>query len=100
MRGSLHSGELVEKHRDQWPSSLKRYADLLEAIWVEKRETANRDRGQIETIIAKHVDIDDPEFRNPAELDAREAPKAFQASRSASSRFVLCRGTSILEASR
>ncbi|WP_275198484.1 hypothetical protein [Bradyrhizobium sp. CSA207] len=52
-----------EKHRDQWPSSLKRYAyptigklsipeikpshihDLLKPIWVEKRETANRVRG-------------------------------------------------------
>ncbi|HEV2159479.1 tyrosine-type recombinase/integrase [Bradyrhizobium sp.] len=75
-----------EKHRDQWPSSLKRYAyptigkltipeikpshihDLLKPIWVEKRETANRVRGRIETIIAKNVDIDDPDFRNPAEL--------------------------------
>ena len=35
---------------------------------MEKRETANRVRGRIETIIAKNVDIDDPEFRNPAEL--------------------------------
>lgn len=75
-----------EKHRDQWPSSLRRYAyatigkltipeikpshihDLLKPIWVEKRETANRVRGRIETIIAKNVDIDDPDFRNPAEL--------------------------------
>ena len=75
-----------EKHRDQWPSSLKRYAyptigkltipeikpshihDLLKPIWLEKRETANRVRGRIETIIAKNVDIDDPDFRNPAEL--------------------------------
>src|SRR4051812_10116817 len=55
-----------EKHRNQWPSSLKRYAypmigkltipeikpshihDLLEPIWVDKRETANRVRGRIE----------------------------------------------------
>jgi integrase len=75
-----------EKHRAQWPSSLKRYAypaigkltiaeikpshihDLLEPIWVEKRETANRVRGRIETIIAKNVDVDDRDFRNPAEL--------------------------------
>ena len=75
-----------EKHRDQWPSSLKRYAyptigqltipeirpshihDLLKPIWVEKRETANRVRGRIETIIAKNVDVDDKDFRNPAEL--------------------------------
>lgn len=71
-----------EKHRDQWPSSLKRYAyatigkltipeikpshihDLLKPIWVEKRETANRVRGRIETIIAKNVDIDNPDLRN------------------------------------
>ena len=74
------------KHRAQWPSSLKRYAyptighlkiaeikpshifQLLQPIWVEKRETANRVRGRIETVIAKNVDIDDKEFRNPAEL--------------------------------
>ena len=75
-----------KKHRDQWPSSLKRYAyptigkhtiaeikpshihDLLKPIWLEKRETANRVRGRIETIIAKNVDVDDKDFRNPAEL--------------------------------
>jgi integrase len=75
-----------EKHRNQWPSSLKRYAyptignltiaeikpshifELLRPIWIEKRETSNRVRGRIETIIAKNVDIDDHEFRNPAEL--------------------------------
>ncbi len=74
------------KHRAQWPSSLKRYAyptighltiaeikpshifELLKPIWIEKRETSNRVRGRIETIIAKNVDIDDNEFRNPAEL--------------------------------
>jgi integrase len=75
-----------EKHRDQWPSSLKRYAyptighlvlaeikpshvyELLKPIWIEKRETSNRVRGRIETIIAKNVDVDDKDFRNPAEL--------------------------------
>ena len=75
-----------EKHRNQWPSSLKRYAyptighltipeikpshiyELLRPIWIEKRETANRVRGRIETIIAKNVDVDDKDFRNPAEL--------------------------------
>jgi integrase len=75
-----------EKHRAQWPSSLKTYAyptigsltvpeikpshifDLLKPIWIEKRETANRVRGRIETIIAKNVDVDDKDFRNPAEL--------------------------------
>ena len=75
-----------KKHRAQWPSSLKRYAyatigrltipeikpshiyELLRPIWVEKRETANRVRGRIETIIAKNVDVDDTDFRNPAEL--------------------------------
>jgi integrase len=75
-----------EKHRNQWPSSLKRYAyptisrltiaeikpshiyELLRPIWLAKRETANRVRGRIETIIAKNVDVDDKDFRNPAEL--------------------------------
>jgi integrase len=74
------------KHRAQWPSSLQRYAyptighlkvaeikpshifQLLQPIWVEKAETANRVRGRIETVIAKNVDIDDKDFRNPAEL--------------------------------
>ncbi len=73
-------------HAAQWPSSLKQYAyptighlriaeilpshifELLEPIWVKKRETSNRVRGRIETVIAKNVDIDDHEFRNPAEL--------------------------------
>jgi integrase len=81
-----HWATWSEKHRDQWPSSLKRYAyptigkltipeikpshiyELLRPIWVEKRETANRVRGRIETIIAKNVDVDDTDFRNPAEL--------------------------------
>ena len=81
-----HWNTWSEKHRDQWPSSLKRYAyptigkltiaeirpshvhDLLKPIWLEKRETANRVRGRIETIIAKNVDVDDRDFRNPAEL--------------------------------
>jgi len=75
-----------DKHRNQWPSSLRRYAyptigqlkiseirpshiyELLKPIWLEKRETANRVRGRIETIIAKNVDVDDKDFRNPAEL--------------------------------
>jgi len=75
-----------KKHRNQWPSSLKRYAyptignlnvpeikpshiyELLRPIWVGKRETANRVRGRIETIIAKNVDVDDTDFRNAAEL--------------------------------
>lgn len=74
------------KHREQWPSSLKRYAfptigaltvpqikpshifELLAPIWTDKRETANRVRGRIETVIAKNVDVDDADFRNPAEL--------------------------------
>src|SRR5216684_7480168 len=75
-----------KKHAAQWPSSLEQYAyptighlriaeilpshifELLEPIWIKKRETSNRVRGRIETIIAKNVDIDDNEFRNPAEL--------------------------------
>lgn len=74
------------KHAAQWPSSLAQYAyptignlripeilpshiyDLLQSIWIEKRETANRVRGRIETVIAKNVDINDKDFRNPAEL--------------------------------
>ena len=64
-----HWSTWSRKHRDQWPSLLKRYAyptigkltvpevkpshiyELLRPIWVEKRETANRVRGRIETII-------------------------------------------------
>ncbi|MEA3058274.1 MAG: hypothetical protein QOF34_1089 [Sphingomonadales bacterium] len=71
------------KHRNQWPSSLKTYAyptigdltiaeikpshirQVLEPIWISKRETANRVRGRIETIIAANVDLDDPP-PNPA----------------------------------
>lgn len=81
-----HWSTWSKKHRSQWPSSLKRYAyptigkltipeikpshiyELLRPIWVEKRETANRVRGRIETIIAKNVDVDDTDFRNPAGL--------------------------------
>jgi integrase len=81
-----HWNDWSRKHRAQWPSSLKRYAyptigrlavaeikpshiyELLAPIWIEKRETANRVRGRIETVIAKNVDVDDTDFRNPAEL--------------------------------
>lgn len=42
---------------------------------MEKREPANRVRGRIETIVAKNVDIDDPEFRNPAELTRQMSEK-------------------------
>lgn len=74
------------KHGDQWPATLKTYAypvighlriaeilpshifDVLKPIWIDKAETANRVRGRIETIIAKNVDLDDINFRNPAEL--------------------------------
>ncbi|KJC35640.1 hypothetical protein UP09_30920 [Bradyrhizobium sp. LTSP885] len=74
-----------EKHRDQWPSSLKTYAyptigdltiaeirpshiqTLLTPIWIAKRETANRVRGRVETIIAANVEINDP-APNPAAL--------------------------------
>lgn len=81
-----HWSTWSKKHRDQWPSSLKRYAypiigkltvpeikpshifELLRPIWVEKRETSNRVRGRIEIIIARNIDVDDTDFRNPAEL--------------------------------
>lgn len=79
-------GKWSAKHRAQWPSSLQRYAyptighltipeikashifQLLQPIWIEKAATASRVRGRIETVIAKNIDIDDKEFRNPAEL--------------------------------
>ena len=35
----------------------------LVPIWMEKRETANQVRGWIETIIARHVEVDDADFR-------------------------------------
>jgi len=72
--------------REHWSTWSKRYAyptlgkltvpeikpshiyEVLRPIWVEKRKTANRVRGRIETIIAKNVDVDDSDFRNPAEL--------------------------------
>ena len=75
-----------KKHRAQWRSTLQAYAypvigkltiaeirpshihDLLQPIWIEKRVTASRVRGRIETIIARNVDINDLDFRNPAEL--------------------------------
>jgi integrase len=81
-----HRAGWSKKHADQWPSSLKRYAyptighlrineilpshiyELLAPIWLKRRETSNRVRARIETIIAKNVDIDDHDFRNPAEL--------------------------------
>jgi integrase len=81
-----HWSTWSEKHRAQWPASLKRYVyptiggltiadirpshiyDLLAPVWIEKRETANRVRGRIETIIAKNTDINDLDFHNPAEL--------------------------------
>jgi hypothetical protein len=44
----------------------------LKPIWLEKRETANRVRGRIETIIAKNVDVDDKDFRNPAGAAAND----------------------------
>jgi integrase len=80
-----NDGKWSPKHGAQWPSSLQTYAyptighlriaeilpshiyDLLQ-IWIEKRETSNRVCGRIETVIAKNVDIDDLDFRNPAEL--------------------------------
>lgn len=79
-------GKWSPKHRAQWPSSLQRYAyptighltipeikashifQVLHPIWIGKAATASRVRGRIETIIAKNADLDDSEFRNPAEL--------------------------------
>jgi integrase len=74
------------KHRVEWRSTLQTYAypvigkltiaeirpshihDLLAPIWIEKPVTASRLRGRIETVIARNVDINDLDFRNPAEL--------------------------------
>jgi hypothetical protein len=42
--------------------------DLPTPIWIEKRETANRVRDRIDTIIAKKHRHQQPGFRNPAEL--------------------------------
>ena len=78
-----------KKHRDQWPSSLKRHGyqtigklaipeikpshidELVRPIWVEKRETSKRVSGRIETIISKNADVDEADFRNPAELTSQ-----------------------------
>jgi hypothetical protein len=74
------------KHRVEWRSTLQTYAypvigkltipeirpshihDILAPIWIEKPATASRLRGRIETVIARNVDINDLDFRNPAEL--------------------------------
>jgi hypothetical protein len=64
-----HWSTLSKKHRDQWPSSLKRYAyatlgkltvpeikpshiyEVLQPIWVEKRETRERAHGSAENAL-------------------------------------------------
>ena len=81
-----HRDSWSKKHRAQWRSTLQTYAypvigkltiaeikpshihDLLRPIWIEKRVTANCVRGRIETMIARNIDINDLDFRNPAEL--------------------------------
>jgi hypothetical protein len=96
-----HRAGWSKKHADQWPSSLQRYAhpvighlripeilpshiyELLAPIWLKKRETSNRVRARIETIIAKNVDIDDHDFRNPAELTKQLREKLPKRGRSA-----------------
>ena len=73
--------------------------EWLRPIWVEKRETANRVRGRIETIVAKNVDVDDADFRNPCraadQTAAREASKAAQTCRAASSGAIVRRGAAL-----
>ena len=71
--------------------------ELLRPIWLERRETSNRVRARIETIIAKNVDIDDDEFRNPAELtkQLRENFRSGQTQGAASPRPALCRDAGI-----
>jgi integrase len=91
-------GGWSRKHAAQWPSSLDDYAyptigalrineiqpshiydlltkpvldgagSLIGPFWIARRETSNRVRGRIETVIAKNADINNKDFRNPAEL--------------------------------
>ena len=90
MRGSIHRGQLGELEReaprsmaffsqalrlsDHRPAHDRRRSSRATSTSCSSRsgsrsaETANRVRGRIETIIAKNVDIDDKDFRNPAEL--------------------------------
>lgn len=44
-----------------------RRGSLIGPLWMAKRETENRLRGRIETIIAKNADLNDP-LPNPAAL--------------------------------
>jgi hypothetical protein len=100
-----------KKHRNQWPSSLKRYAyptigkltipeikpshiyELLRPIWVEKRETANRgprtDRNdhREERRCSRHRFSKSCRAHQTA---AREASKAAETRRAASSGAALC----------
>ncbi|MET4153370.1 Arm DNA-binding domain-containing protein [Bradyrhizobium sp. RT7b] len=92
-----------EKHRDQWPSSLKRYAyptigklttsqikpshihDLLKPIWVEKRETANRVRAVSKrslrrmSILMIQTSVIQPSLRGNCARSYRSAPSGSSA---------------------
>ena len=55
-------------------------------------------RGRIETIIAKNVDVDDTDFRNPAELTKElheKLPRRAETRRASSSRVALRRSTAV-----
>jgi integrase-like protein len=115
MRRNLHSRALVNLEQEtprSMASSLKWYAyatigkltipeikpsricELLRPIWVVKRKTANRVRGRIETIITKNINVDDTNFsksRRTYQMVAREASKAAETRRAASSGAALRR---------
>jgi hypothetical protein len=70
-------------------------------LWLAKRETANRVRGRIETVIAKNVDVDDTDFRNPAKLTRQlreKVPPASEARRAASPILAICRDAKFMAA--
>jgi integrase len=90
------------KHRQQWRSTLDRYAipiigklapeavtaahivDLLRPIWIEKHETARRLRGRIEVVLDYAAGADDLTYNNPAKLSGRlkgKLPKLSRARR-------------------
>ena len=71
--------------------------ELLQPIWVEKRETANRVRGRIELIVAKNVDVDDTDFEI-LPSSTKQLARSFQAAetrRAASSGATVRRGTAL-----
>jgi hypothetical protein len=101
-----HWSTWSKKHRNQWPSSLKRYAyamigkltipeikpshiyELLRPIWVEKRETANRVRGRIERSSQKTSTLTTL-ISEILPSSPNSCAKSFQGGRNASSVIIL-----------